>query len=238
MMRHISVWEIEREDSFVSVMKNAIGARATSRCTAIAIALQLVLAGQAGSVNASATILPGRGPVRIVENYPERPSVLVLNNGQRLQTMLYKVRVLGTLKTEGKVPFIVMAGRGCIDCDEHTSIYIYSPSDGPMGNEAEQRRWVYPGRVVSNEDGTTPLYEGRMFIGDCLPGYDDAVLWYLHERTDDGKWESSVLVVSVRADTLAEVRLKKGFPPLSQVLQRVAVGKCREVTAINRESEP
>src|SRR5262245_27498814 len=72
------------------------------------------------------------------------------------------------------------------------SIYIHSPSDGPMRNEATQPRYAYPGREVSYEDGKTVLYKARAFLGDCLPGYRNAVVWYEGVRTEGGGWASGV----------------------------------------------
>jgi hypothetical protein len=176
--------------------------------------------------------------VRSIENYDDRPSIVVLNGGQQFQTTLYEVKVLATLSTERKTPYLVMAGRGCMNCDANTSVYIHSPSDGPMRNEGDQRRHSYPGRLVSYLDGKTPVAQTRMFIGDCVAGYANAVVWYLRERDEHGKWQSGVLIVSVRGDTLSEVLLRNELPPVSQSLQRARKGACKEVPGINGFSEP
>jgi len=113
----------------------------------LALVLSLAL-GQA-VVAGSASGASEPGPVASVENSPEKPSVVVFKDGSRFQTTLFEVRVLGILRTERKVPFLVLEGRGCTDCDANTSIYIHSPSDGAMRGEEAQPRYAYPGREVS-----------------------------------------------------------------------------------------
>lgn len=177
-------------------------------------------------------------PVSTIENYAERPSIVVLSDGTRFETTLYEVEILGALPAARKTPYLVLEGRGCTQCDANTSIYIHSSSDGPMRDEGTQPRYAYPGRVGSYEDGSTLVYEARTFIGDCLPGYGNAVVWFERGRAKGGPWKTQVLIVHVRGDQLREVRLTKGLPPVSQSVQRVKAGRCREVPGVNRHSEP
>jgi len=169
------------------------------------------------------------GPVVSVENSPEKHSILVFKDGSRFQTTLFEVRVLSILRTERKMPFLVLEGRGCTECDANTSIYIHSPSDGPMRGEAIQPRYAYPGREVSYEDDKTVLYEAPVFLGNCLPGNDNAVVWYERARTNVGSWQTRVFVVAVSKDTLTERRLGKPLPSVSQSVARVASRQCREL---------
>jgi hypothetical protein len=178
------------------------------------------------------------GPVVSVDNFPDKPGVLVLKDGTRFQTTLFDVRVLGILRTERKAPFLVLEGHGCTECDANTSIYIHSPSDGAMRGEATQPRYSYPGREVSYEDNKTVVYEARTFLGKCLPGNEDAIIWYERGRTKAGGWESGVLVVSVRKDTLSERRLGKPLPSVSQSVSRVLTHECQELAGVERSSEP
>jgi hypothetical protein len=178
--------------------------------------------------------------VRSVDNDRQnrRRSALILDDGRRFQTTLYQVKVLAELHAQQKLPYIVMVGRGCINCDEHDSIYIHSPSDGPMQDEAHLRRYPYPGRLVSYLDGKTPVSQIRLFIGACVADYNDAMVWYSRERTDEGPFQSSVVIVRVNADTVQEVLLKSQLPPVADVLQRVRQGVCREIPGVDGHSEP
>ena len=56
------------------------------------------------------------------------------------------------------------------------------------------------------------LYELLTFLGNCLPGNDNAVIWYERGRTKGGTWETGVFVVSVRKDELTNLRLAKPLP--------------------------
>jgi hypothetical protein len=165
-------------------------------------------------------------------------SALVLADGRKFQTTLYEVKVLTELRAERKAPYIVMVGRGCIDCDANNSIYVHSPSDGPMQDEGHQPRYSYPGRLVSYLDGKTPVSETRLFMGACVAGINDALAWYVRERDDRGTWQSSVVIVHVEADTLTEKLLSTNAPPVADALQRVRQGSCRELPGIDGYSEP
>jgi len=202
------------------------------------VALVLSLTGGPMVVAGSASNAGEAGPVASVENFPDKPSVLVFKDGSRFQTTLFEVRVLGILRAERKTSFLVLGGRGCTECDANTSLYIHSPSDGAMRGEATQPRYSYPGREVSYEDNKTVLYEARTFLGNCLPGNDNAVIWYERGRTKGGAWEAGVFVVSVRKDKLTELRLAKSLPSVSQSVDRVAARQCRELGGVERSSEP
>ena len=65
------------------------------------------------------------------------------------KTTLYHLKVIGELTTVRKLPYYILSGIGCHECDANVSIYIHSPSNGPMKNEAEQKRFDYPGRELS-----------------------------------------------------------------------------------------
>ena len=126
-------------------------------------------------------------PLSTVEEPLGIQGTLDLPNGSKFQTTLFDLKVIGELQTVHKLPFYVLSGVGCEECDANTSIYIHSPSDGPMKNEGTQQRFDYPGRELSLEDRGT-ISATRMFLGDCAPDYPNAVIWFEHsmETTDSG----------------------------------------------------
>src|ERR1700756_200051 len=105
------------------------------------------------------------------------PGDLILPDGSKFRTTLYELKVIGQLPTAKKLPYFILSGRGCNECDANTSIYVHSPSDGPMKNEGKQPRFPYPGRLSDNEADQL-VYESRMFYGNCLPDYANAVVWF------------------------------------------------------------
>ncbi len=163
--------------------------------------------------------------------------ILSLPDGSKFRTTLYNMRIIGQLRTTKKLPYFILAGTTCTECDENTSIYIHSPSDGPMKNEAEQRRFVYPGRETDNETGQ-PVYEAKMFIGDCLSTHPSAVIWLERGIGDDKKWHSSVTVAEVKNDTLLVSQLHGQLPKMAEVQEAVRNRKCQELQGIDGPSEP
>ena len=163
--------------------------------------------------------------------------VLSLRDGSKFKTTLYNMKVIGQIRTTKKLPYFILAGTTCTECDEKTSIYIHSPSDGPMKNEAEQRRFAYPGRETDYETGKS-VYEAKMFIGDCLTTHPNAVIWFERGIGDDKKWHSGVSVAEVKDDTLLVSRLHGQLPKLTEVQEAVRNGKCQELPGIDGPSEP
>lgn len=162
---------------------------------------------------------------------------LTLPDGSKFKTTLYNMKVVGQLRTTKKLPYFVLSGTTCTECDESISIYIYSPSDGPMKNEAEQPRYAYPGRETDYETGK-PVYEARVFWGDCLSTHPNAVIWFERGIGDDKKWHSGVRVAEVKNGALVVSRLRGQPPKLADVQEAVQHGQCQELRGIDGPGEP
>jgi len=163
--------------------------------------------------------------------------VLTLPDGSKFQTTLYGMKIVGQLRTTKKLPYFILAGTTCTECDENTSIYIHSPSDGPMKNEAEQRRFAYPGRETDYETGQ-PIYEAKMFYGDCLALHPNAVVWFERAIGGDKKWHPAVSAAEVKDDKLVVSELHGQLPAVSDLQEAVRRGECRELPGIDSSSEP
>jgi hypothetical protein len=162
---------------------------------------------------------------------------LILPNGSKFQTTLYGLKVLGELPATRKLPYYILSGVGCDGCDANTSIYIHSPSDGPMKDEGTQTRYLYPGRESSHTDNSL-VYVGRMFFGDCVAGHPDAVIWFERFVGSDRKWHSDVMMAEVKKDDLVVEEIKRGMPSIREAENSVATGTCQEIPGTNRFSEP
>ena len=106
-----------------------------------------------------------------------------------------------------------------------------------MKNEAEQRRFAYPGRETDYETGK-PIYEGKMFFGDCLATHPNAVIWFERGLGDDQKWHSDVIVAEVKNDRLLVSQLHGQLPKLTEAQEAVQNCKCQKLPGIDRPSEP
>src|SRR6266516_4281586 len=54
----------------------------------------------------------------------ENPDTLVLRNGRRISAELHNTRFLGFIPSRGGPPYLVLAGRGCGECDAIEAVYI------------------------------------------------------------------------------------------------------------------
>jgi hypothetical protein len=163
--------------------------------------------------------------------------VLVLDDGSKFQTTLYHLKIIGRLTAVKKNPYFIMSGVGCDECDANTAIYVHSPSDGPMKNEGQQDRFMYPGRESDYENGEL-VYEGRMFFGDCVQGHPNALVSFDRFLTQDKTWGRSVTMVEVKADALTVSQLNTNLPDTTVTLANVQSHRCTEIMGLDRSSEP
>jgi hypothetical protein len=164
--------------------------------------------------------------------------ILVLPDGSKFKTTLYGLKVIGELRTIRKLPYYIVSGVGCDGCDANTSIYIHSPSDGPMKNEGEQQRFAYPGREADYQQNRRPVYEARVFFGDCLTSHPNAVIWFERFVGDDWRWHSGVRVAEVTSDSLVVKQMNRDLPIVGEAVKSVSRGRCQELPGTNRFSEP
>lgn len=163
--------------------------------------------------------------------------VLDLPDGSKFKTSLYDLKVIGQLRTARKLPYYVLSGIGCNGCDADVSIYIHSSSDGPMKDEGTQPRFDYPGREFRREDHRIDS-ETRVFLGDCAPGYPDAVIWFYHSLGEDKKWHDSVYVAHVSGDKLFDWTPNSNLPKLAEAEEAVRKSRCTEVPGLDQWEEP
>jgi hypothetical protein len=160
-----------------------------------------------------------------------------LPDGSKFVTTLYDLKVIGKLKTEKKKPYYILSGVGCYGCDANTSIYIHSPSDGPMKNEGEQPRFSYPGQETDYQTSQV-VSKTRMFFGDCLFTHPNAVVWFYRTLGDDKRWHDGVSVAEVRDDRLVTTEINGALPTPKDTEVAVHAGTCHELPGIAAYTEP
>lgn len=162
---------------------------------------------------------------------------LLLPSGERFATTLYHLQVLGHLKTKTKLPYYILSGVVCVECDANKAIYVYSPSDGKMDDEVLRKSFMYPGRELDYIDGRI-IFRGKMFFGNCAPGYSNSIVSFEQFVAADKKWHSRVLTADLKSDNL-QIQIVDSHPPsIGEALAAVKHGECIEVPGIKRFSEP
>jgi hypothetical protein len=163
--------------------------------------------------------------------------IVTLSDGSKFQTTLYDLKVIGKLRTKKRFPYYIFSGVGCNGCDANTSIYIHSPSDGPMKNEGEQTRFSYPGSEKDYQSGQI-VSKARMFFGDCLSTHPNAVVWFYRTLGDDKKWHDGVSVAEVKEDRLITTELQSKLPKPKDTEVAIRIGLCHELPGISAYTEP
>ncbi|HTD98014.1 MAG TPA: hypothetical protein VK668_01955 [Mucilaginibacter sp.] len=152
--------------------------------------------------------------------------------GKKFKTNLYDLHYIGQLQANHKSPFLILSGRSCNQCDENLSIFIWSPSDGPMKSEAEQVRYSYPGKEFDYE--TSKLtFESKMYYGNCFLKDSDNVVWVQKNIKANGKFESKIIRVQIEVDTI-----KESIFNIDTLNLKTQHYNCNELPGIDVKSEP
>jgi hypothetical protein len=167
-----------------------------------------------------------------------RYTTLDYGGGKHFPTGLYDAALLGQLPAVGKEPYLVFSGRSCVECDENQSVYIHSPSDGSMKGRGLDARSTYPGNYYAYDTGKL-VARVRMFIGRCIDSAQEAAVWFVHEKVDNGSWRDKVFVSSVTNGQLDDAEATSPLPGIGVAEAAVARGLCREIPPIQKaHTEP
>jgi hypothetical protein len=134
----------------------------------------------------------------------------------------------------GENEWFIMAGKGCKDCDENTSLYLF-PKKGFAGSDSiEHTRYSFPGKLHSFDDEV--IFDARVFYGECIPNFKKVVVWIQKQQTEDGKWKESVYVIELFDQSISEKKLDENL--LKDILSKVQESKCLEVPGRDQTTEP
>ncbi len=164
-------------------------------------------------------------------------NTIVFSNGYEFETTLYELKYIGQLKAATKMPYLIMSGRGCQECDANICIYIHSPSDGAMLGDEGQTRYTHPGHELDYETDSL-VYESRAFFGHVLPAVNQGVIWYEKYMTDKSSFEKSVFLVQVRGNNLVDTTYADSLPDISVTLKLAKQGECKEIAGMEQTTEP
>ncbi len=162
-------------------------------------------------------------------------STIHFRDGMVFQTDLYDLEHVGQVQRHGGMPWLILSGRYCLDCEAGLALYIHSPSDGPLVSELGLNARYYPGRIVDGETGE-PWYEGRTFYGEVL-AETGGVIWYERIMHADG----TVQEVTTLLDLDGEVPVEQQFldqSRLPRTLELMARGLCREIPGVDQTEAP
>jgi len=160
-------------------------------------------------------------------------TTLDYGEGNHFQTRLYDALLLGQLPAAGKEPYLVFSGRSCIECDENTSVYVHSPSDGPMKGKGLDARSTYPGNYYAYDTGEL-VARVRMFIGRCTDPSREAAVWFVHEKLDNGSWRDRVFVTYVMDGKLNDTQAAAPVPAIGVAKAAAAKGLCRQIPPVRK----
>lgn len=151
---------------------------------------------------------------------------IFFNNGKFFKTGLFDLNYLGQLNTKNKLPYLVLSGRQCDECDENTSIYIHSFSDGLL---KQQNRYMYPGKLLDYMSNKC-IFESKLFIGDCYS--KNSLVWrQLYYDESEKVIADSLFIVKVVADSIIETTIQTS-------LKIKPNNNCQEINGILQSTEP
>ncbi len=162
-------------------------------------------------------------------------STLHFADGTSFETGLYDLRYIGQVQHHGGLPWLIMAGRYCTECDAELALYVHSPSHGAMqvANGAGAR--YYPGRILDGET-SEPWYEGRAFYGEVLEE-TGGVIWYERITHLDGTTQEITTLLDLDGERPIEQQFldQERLPKTLELMSR---GLCTEIPGIDQTSAP
>jgi len=154
-------------------------------------------------------------------------------SGQIFETNIFDIGFIGQIKSKTKKDFLILTGRQCQGCDANISIYIHSPSDGSLKNEALQERFGIPGKEFYYENNKL-IYEGRAFWGEVLPGRT-GIIWFQKSLNDKNVWIESVAFAELIDDQIKTQTINES---LEKTLFQLKKGVAFEIEGHDVTSEP
>jgi hypothetical protein len=162
-------------------------------------------------------------------------SKLHFKNSKFFDTHLYELKYIGQINSQNKAPFLIFSGRDCNECDANISIYIHSPSDGPLTVEYGQNRYHYPGTERDYEtDSLTCI--SRAFYGQVLEN-TNGVIWYEKRLLENGKMGNRIFLSKVDKGFIKDT-LYEDNGTIEQTISLFKKGLCKEIKGKQFSSEP
>jgi hypothetical protein len=156
----------------------------------------------------------------------------IVYDGGTFVTNLFDLEYVGQLNAIRKKPFLIFTGCPCDSCDLSNTLYIHSPSDGPLKPMKKEKRYNLPG-PINDYQTREELYVARTFWGEVIPGRF-GVIWFQKELKDD-KWVASVFFAELLNDRLIDGLIKS---ELKTTLKQVEEKKAWEIIGEPINSEP
>lgn len=147
-----------------------------------------------------------------------------------LKTTLQELEYIDTVESGGSkdLPYFVLKGRSSSNSDTDPSIYIVR-ADGQ-----HLTSFVHPGEI--RESGSNQiLYDGRAFVGECLPARGPVYVVFQREKIDRWRYlQRSVLIAELKPNGIQEKLIVRRRPDIQQSLRRVKKKECQEIQGWNR----
>lgn len=149
---------------------------------------------------------------------------MVFKNGMALDDVGYELGSEGILSVPGVAPTLILAGVECTACDALPSLFIYSIATN------QKVQLPFPGEFVSDERPETnePDFKVRIFIGNCLKDYPNAIIAITQGRTGTTWSDPQLKIVALQSDgSLFEKNVSENVPA-ADTIEKNAPGQCKE----------
>jgi hypothetical protein len=164
-----------------------------------------------------------------------RGSKLEFIDGSHFDTHLYDLKYIGKIEATGKQPYFIVSGQDCDGCDENTSLYFHSPSDGEMKVSEGQNRYDFPG-LEKDYETEEPNFSTRVFYGEVLPNCK-GLIWYRSDYLPNGQIAYSTFFAKISRKGIEDVSYK-GVQKMGTTIRLVKKGLCNEIPGQEFSSEP
>ncbi|MBO6524832.1 MAG: hypothetical protein JJ971_13455 [Balneolaceae bacterium] len=159
-------------------------------------------------------------------------SYLIFDNGKKINTKLYELKVLDKIKINSK-HFLILSGKGCNECDAEKSIYIHSPEDGDMLDENEQTRYTYPGSIYDPFTNET-IFSSKFYYGECLSVGEKNWIWIQKSQAETGVVEESIFILEYKEGELVGKFIEQKIEKIKKEIETQTKDCCKFIKGIEQ----
>lgn len=161
---------------------------------------------------------------------------IIFDDNSHINTQLYEVSYIESLTDSKGIPYFVLSGRTCKECDENIAIFLFSLGD-TVSPLSDLHKYTYPGKEYDFENNKLS-FESKLFIGNCITSDDKSVclIWLQKFINNSNSLDSSMFIVDIFNDKIRERNIKSQTQEYKSNLHHLK--NCREIKGIETTSEP
>lgn len=134
--------------------------------------------------------------------------------------------IIGKLEVDNYVIHLVY-GEKREDTFFEQNLYLFVQGNEKLKKQFQTKRYSLAGSTFDFMDELIAEY--RVFYGEILPNYKNAIIWVQKELSEDEKWIQSNYILDFSKGAIEEIRSKTKAVDIKKIINNKAQGKCKQL---------